>query len=232
MRGYERPIIVAPDAELLMGRPTRWTVESHKPSRAGYKLVLRPEAGASIAIEYALARDMKLPVADNSTVLVSMTLDGRGLQFRDKENKLLALVSSDGAMADALGLAVEAQGDAARVLYTEAVESHTGCREVVEHVDAVLRDGDRLVAISPGEVFRLTLTDFNDRPRFAADDLQSDLKADYDFVLLDASRQRLPLRSDSDVGAEQPLALNCPTRAHFSWVLLWVNGPAGPTTIP
>jgi hypothetical protein len=164
-----------------------------------------------------------LPVSETMAVRVSMTLDARGLLIRDDAGKLLALVSSDGAMAESLGFTIEASRDGSRLIYTEAIESHTGCRDVVNHEDAFFWDGEKTIFLSPGEARRIFLTDLSDAPTIAAEERPSSTKAEYDLILLDASYRRQAAQSESST-----LEDNCPTRAHFSWALLWVSGPSEP----
>ncbi len=215
---FPRPELTAVPPDVLAGRPEPFVVKQHDALRGAWRLVLEPEAGRPVRLDYRIADGVRLPVEVDEKLLWSLPLGDagqpEGLVIREANQKLRAMVSIDGGLAEPIGLDVAPDFTAGSLIYTEVVAT-AGCLVSVDHHPLVLRSDANQVQILPGTSRQVDLLDPDDRPRFALAE-EAGQGIPYEMFVLDVSRPTpRKLTGDDD---------RCPRPAHVSWVLMLLRG--------
>lgn len=215
---FPRPELTAVPPDVLAGRPEPFVVKQHDALRGAWRLVLEPEAGRPVRLDYRIADGVRLPVEVDERLLWSLPLDDagqpEGLVIREADQTLRAMVSIDGGLTEPVGLDVTADFATGSLIYTEVLAT-AGCLVSVDHHPLVLRSDVNQVQILPGTSRLVDLLDADDRPRFALTD-EAGQGIPYEMFVLDVSRPT-PRKLVGDDG-------RCPRPAHVSWVLMLLRG--------
>lgn len=235
---FPRPELTAVPPDVLAGRPEPFVVKQHEALRGAWRLVLEPEAGGVVRLDYRIADGLRLPVEVGERLLWSLPLDDAGqaggLVIREADQTLRAMVSihegdkGAGGLADPVGLDVTAGFDSGSLIYTEVLAT-AGCLVSVDHHPLLLRGTNNQVQILPGTSRLVELLETDDRPRFEltgkdGEDGEGSRGKAYEMFVLDVSRPTPRKLVDGDDG-------RCPRPAHVSWVLMLLRvADAEPST--
>lgn len=216
---YGRPELVAVPPDVLAGRPEPMVIVSHTAIRGGWRVILRPEVGQPIRLDYRIAASLRLPVETGERLWWSLPLDERGdfagLIVRDEDQLLRALVSIDGGLSGLIDLDLRPDFEAGSLVYTEVI-ANAGCLTSIDHHAFVIREGSRSVRVYPGTSRTIALSAASERARIVLEPDPDEPQATFELVALDASRPT-PRRSAAAAGEDDG---RCPRPAHVSWVLV------------
>jgi hypothetical protein len=198
-RAWERPRIQVAPAEVLAGSPTPYLVLGHEAGAGEWTLRLGPEAGEPVVVRYRVADGLRLPIAAGERLWFNQSSRGIGLVVREADGAPRVVVSTDGALTEAVEGILAPSFETDRLVYSELTVLPSGCVVALEHHELeVRRDGQRSF-VTPGSVVRVNVPS-------PAGEIAMNL------YVIDVSRPPPRRQERDDPRCEQP--------AHVSWMLV------------